>query len=259
MADRDLTDRVAIVTGASRGIGRAVAIELINRGATAVLTSRNQADLELVAREINGSSGDRAIAIAAHTGKVDQLEALVDETMRRFGRIDILVNNAATSPHFGPILDADLKAWDKTIEVNLLGAFNLIKLVVKTWMADHGGAIVNVASIAGFKPSLGLGVYGVSKAMLIALTTELAHELAPQHIRVNAVAPSVIQTRFAQALWGNPVILDQVLRDTPLARLGTAEEVAGTVAFLVSDSASYITGETIAIDGGTTASHISHR
>jgi NAD(P)-dependent dehydrogenase (short-subunit alcohol dehydrogenase family) len=259
MADQDLTDRVAIVTGASRGIGRAVAIELISRGATTVLASRNQADLDQVAREINALGGDRAVAIAAHIGKVDQLQALVDETIRRFGHIDILVNNAATSPHFGPTLDADLVAWDKTIKINVLGAFSLISLVVKAWMANHGGTIVNVASVAGFKPSLGLGVYGVSKAMLIALTRELSHELAPQHIRVNAVAPSVIQTRFAEALWGNPVILDQVLRDTPLARLGTVEEVAKTVAFLVSDSASYITGETIAIDGGTTAGHTSHR
>ena len=259
MAGEDLTDRVAIITGASRGIGRAIAVQLINRGAIAVLTSRKQADLDLVAQEINGADGDRAVAIAAHSGKLDQLEAVVNETMRRFGRIDVLVNNAATNPYFGPILDADLSVLDKTIDTNFMGALNLIKLVIKAWMGEHGGVIINVASVTGLRPAPGLGIYGLSKAMLIALTAELSHELAPQHIRINAVAPGVIQTRFAEALWGNPAILERILRDTPMARIGTIDEVANAVAFLVSDAASYVTGQTIAIDGGMTASPLSYR
>jgi NAD(P)-dependent dehydrogenase (short-subunit alcohol dehydrogenase family) len=253
----DLTDRVAIVTGASRGIGRAIAVEVFSRGATLVLSSRKRTDLELVAQEINAVHPARALAIAAHMGKLDQLQALVDETMRRFGHIDILINNAGTNPHFGPLLSSDLSAWDKTIEVNFMGALNLTRIVAKSWMSEHGGVIVNVASVAGLKPTLGLGLYGISKAMLIALTAELSHELAGERIRVNAVAPGVIQTRFAEALWGNPVILDRVLRETPLGRLGTVEEVAHTVAFLASDAASYINGEVIVIDGGGIAGWLS--
>jgi NAD(P)-dependent dehydrogenase (short-subunit alcohol dehydrogenase family) len=169
--------------------------------------------------------------------------------MERHAHIDILVNNAATNPYFGPVLGAELGAWDKTFEVNLRGLFILTKLVYEAWMETHGGSIVNVASIGGLRPGLGLGVYNVTKAGVIMLTRQLARELGGK-VRVNAVAPGLIKTRFAEALWSNEAILDRVLASNPMGRIGVPDEVAGVVAFLVSDAASYVNGEVIVIDGG---------
>jgi NAD(P)-dependent dehydrogenase (short-subunit alcohol dehydrogenase family) len=245
----ELDGRVAIVTGGSRGIGTAIAHTLADQGATVVISSRKQEDLDTVAAEINAKHPDRAAAIAAHAGRQEDLEALVDQTMARYKRIDILVNNAGTNPYFGPILGTDLAAWDKTFEVNLRGVFILTKLVVDRWMDANGGTIVNVASTAGLRPSIGLGTYAVTKAGLISLTRQLAAELGGK-IRVNAVAPGLIKTRFAQALWGNEEILNRVLNSNPMGRIGSPEEVAGAVAFLVSDAASYINGQVITINGG---------
>jgi len=169
--------------------------------------------------------------------------------MERFSRIDILVNNAATNPYFGPVLGAELSAWDKTFEVNLRGVFLLTKLVYEASMESRGGAIVNVASIGGIRPGLGLGVYNVTKAGVIMLTKQLARELGGK-VRVNAVAPGLIKTRFAEALWGNQEILDRVLAQNPMARIGVPDEVAAGVLFLASDAASYVNGEVLVIDGG---------
>ena len=169
--------------------------------------------------------------------------------MSRHSRIDILVNNAATNPYFGPLLGADLGAWDKTFEVNLRGMFVLTKLVYEASMEKNGGAIVNVASIGGLRPGMGLGVYNITKAGVIMLTRQLAREVGDK-VRVNAVAPGVIKTRFAEALWGNEAILERVLASNPMGRIGVPDEVAGAVAFLVSDAASYINGEVLVIDGG---------
>jgi NAD(P)-dependent dehydrogenase (short-subunit alcohol dehydrogenase family) len=169
--------------------------------------------------------------------------------MERFAHIDILVNNAATNPYFGPVLGAELSAWDKTFEVNLRGIFVLTKLVYEAWMETHGGTVVNVASIGGIRPGLGLGVYNITKAGVIMLTRQLAREVGGK-VRVNAVAPGLIKTRFAEALWGNEEILDRVLASNPMGRIGLPEEVASAVAFLASDAASYINGEVLVIDGG---------
>jgi NAD(P)-dependent dehydrogenase (short-subunit alcohol dehydrogenase family) len=245
----DLSGRVALVTGASRGIGSAIANALVEQGAQVVLSSRKQADLDQEADRINSKYPGRATAIAAHAGRPEDLERLVKTVMERFAHIDILVNNAATNPYFGPVLGAELSAWDKTFEVNLRGIFVLTKLVYEAWMDTHGGAVVNVASIGGIRPGLGLGVYNITKAGVIMLTRQLAREVGGK-VRVNAVAPGLIKTRFAEALWGNEAILDRVLASNPMGRIGLPEEVASAVAFLASDAASYINGEVLVIDGG---------
>jgi NAD(P)-dependent dehydrogenase (short-subunit alcohol dehydrogenase family) len=245
----DLSGRVALVTGASRGIGSAIATALVEQGAHVVLSSRKQADLDQEAARINAEYPDRATAIAAHTGRPEELERLVKSVMERFGHIDILVNNAATNPYFGPVIGAELLAWDKTFEVNLRGVFILTKLVYEASMETHGGSIVNVASIGGLRPGFGLGVYNITKAGVIMLTRQLARELGGK-VRVNAVAPGLIKTRFAEALWGNEAILERVLASNPMGRIGMPDEVAGVVAFLASDAASYVNGEVIVIDGG---------
>jgi NAD(P)-dependent dehydrogenase (short-subunit alcohol dehydrogenase family) len=244
-----LDGRVALVTGASRGIGSAIALALVEQGAHVVLSSRKQADLDVEAERINARFPDRALAIAAHAGKAEDLKLLVDKAMARFARIDILVNNAGTNPYFGPVLSAELSAWDKTFEVNLRGVFILTKLVYEASMEKKGGAIVNVASVGGLRPGLGLGVYNVTKAGVIMLTRQLARELGGT-VRVNAVAPGLVKTRFAEALWGNEAILERVLSSNPMGRIGRPDEIAGAVAFLASDAASYINGEVLVIDGG---------
>ena len=245
----DLSGRVALVTGASRGIGSAIAEILAEHGAQVVLSSRKQADLDTEAERINALYPEKAVAIAAHAGKPEDLERLVQQVMERFSRIDILINNAATNPYFGPVLGAELSAWDKTFEVNLRGIFVLTQQVYRASMEAHGGAIVNIASIGGIRPGLGLGVYNVSKAALIMLTRQLARELGGQ-VRVNAVAPGLVKTRFAEALWGNQEILDRVLAQNPMGRIGVPSEVAAAVLFLASDAASYVNGEVLVVDGG---------
>jgi NAD(P)-dependent dehydrogenase (short-subunit alcohol dehydrogenase family) len=246
----DLQDRVAIVTGASRGIGSAIAHALVERGATVVLSSRKQVDLDAEAERLNARRPDAAMAFAAHSGKPEDLERLVDATLARYGRLDILVNNAATNPHFGHTVDADLGAWDKTFDVNVRGVFALTQLAVNRYMGEHGGSIVNVASVGGIRAAFGLGIYNITKAAVIHMTRQLALELGPRGIRVNAVAPGLVKTRFAEALWGNEEILNRVLQSTALGRIGAPPEIGRVVAFLASDDASFITGEVVVIDGG---------
>jgi NAD(P)-dependent dehydrogenase (short-subunit alcohol dehydrogenase family) len=245
----DLSGRVALITGASRGIGSAIAEALAEHGAQVVVSSRKQSDLDAEAERINALYPERATPVAAHAGRPEDLERLVESTIERFSRIDILVNNAATNPYFGPVLGAEMAAWDKTFEVNLRGVFLLTKLVYEASMEAHGGAIVNVASIGGLRPGLGLGVYNVTKAGVIMLTRQLARELGGK-VRVNAVAPGLIKTRFAEALWGNQAVLDRVLAQNPMGRIGVPEEVAAAVLFLASDGASYVNGEVLVVDGG---------
>ena len=245
----DLSGRVALVTGASRGIGSAIATALVEQGAHVVLSSRKQADLDEEAARINAQYPERATAIAAHAGRPEDLDRLVKSVMERFSHIDILVNNAATNPSFGPVLGAELSAWDKTFEVNLRGVFVLTKLVYEAWMQEHGGVVVNIASVGGLRPGLGLGIYNVTKAGVIMLTRQLARELGGK-VRVNAIAPGLVKTRFAEALWGNEDILERVIASNPMGRIGLPDEIAGAVVFLASNAASYVNGEVIVIDGG---------
>ena len=249
MPDFNLSGKVAIVTGASRGIGTAIANGLAEQGARVVLSSRKQDDLEREAAAINEKHPETAVAIAAHAGREEDLRHLVEETMARFGTIDILVNNAGTNPYFGMTLDAELAAWDKTFEVNLRGYFILTKLVYHASMEKSGGAVVNIASTGGLRPSLGLGVYDITKAGVVMLTKQLAKEIG-SNVRVNCIAPGLIKTRFAEALWGNEAIRDRYLSTNPMGRIGEPEEVAGAACFLVSPAASYINGQVLVVDGG---------
>jgi len=245
----DLTGRVAIVTGGSRGIGSAIAEILAEHGAQVVLSSRKQADLDAEAARINALHPDRATAVAAHAGRPEDLERLVAQVMERHGRIDILINNAGTNPYAGALIDAEVSAWDKTFEVNVRGYLLLTQLVYRAWMEQHGGTVVNMASTGGIRPGLGLGVYRVSKAAVVFMTRQLAREIGG-NVRVNAVAPGLIKTRFAEALWGNEEVLERILAPNPTKRIGAVEEVANAVLFLVSDAASYVNGEVMIVDGG---------
>jgi len=246
-----LTERVAIVTGASRGLGSAIAEGLAEHGARVVLSSRKQDDLDREAARINERFPGSSAAIAAHAGRHDDLRRLVDSTVERFGRVDILVNNAGTNPYFGPLIDADPAVWDKTFEVNLRGYFLLTQLVYRASMEQNGGAVLNIASTGGLRPSIGLGVYDVTKAGVIMLTRQLARELGGR-VRVNCIAPGLFKTRFAEALWSNEAVLDRVVQSNPFGRIGSPEEIAGAAVFLVSDAASYVNGQVLVVDGGGT-------
>jgi NAD(P)-dependent dehydrogenase (short-subunit alcohol dehydrogenase family) len=247
----DLSGKVAIVTGASRGIGQAIAEHLAQAGARVVLASRKQDSLDGVAANIKARGGE-AMAVAAHTGEKATLKALVDKTIDTWGKVDILVNNAATNPHFGPVLDAEDSMWQKTLEVNLMGNVWLCQQVVPQMRENGGGSIINVASIAGIRPGMLQGIYSMTKAAVISLTQTLAMELGADGIRVNAIAPGLVQTRFARALWENDSLMNQVIPRTPLGRIGQPEEIAAIALWLASDLSSFATGETFVVDGGLT-------
>jgi dehydrogenase/reductase SDR family protein 4 len=248
----DLSGRVAVVTGGSRGIGRAIALGLANYGADVVVASRKQEDLDVVAAEI-GALGRRAAAIATHMRSREDIERLVETTLQQFGKIDILVNNAGTNPYFGPLLDVEERTWDQIMAVNLKGYFLLAQAVGRGMKERGSGNIINVSSRGGKRASPGLGCYSISKAGVIMLTQVLAQELGPYGIRVNAIAPAIVQTRFAEALWANDDILAASNQQTPLRRIAQAEEMAGVCVWLASDASSYVTGQTIVLDGGQSA------
>ncbi|MEA2603335.1 MAG: hypothetical protein QOF89_4327 [Acidobacteriota bacterium] len=247
----DLAGKVVVVTGASRGIGEAIATAFAAAGARLVLASRKAEGLEPVAGQIRAQGGE-ALAVPCHTGRAADVEALAAQAMKVYGGVDVLVNNAATNPHFGPLLQATESHWDKTFEVNVKGYVHAIRACLPLMRERGGGAIVNVASVAGLVPHGGLGVYGVSKAAVIMLTRTLAMELAPENVRVNAIAPGLIQTRFSEALWTSPEARERALRAIPQRRLGQPEDLVGAVLYLASAAARFTTGAVLVIDGGQT-------
>jgi NAD(P)-dependent dehydrogenase (short-subunit alcohol dehydrogenase family) len=245
-----LKDKVIVITGASRGIGEAIARACVDGGARVVLASRKQADLDTVAAAL----GERAIAVAAHTGKAADVDALFARAVEKFGRVDGLVNNAATNPYFGPLLDTPDSAIDKTIEVNLRGYLYCARALVKHARSrDGGGSIVSIASIAGLRAAPMQGIYGMTKAAVISMTQTLAFELGGSNIRVNAIAPGLVETRFASAIVSNPMLRDHVVKRTPLARHAQPAEIAGAAVYLLSDAASFTTGSVVVVDGGFTS------
>jgi NAD(P)-dependent dehydrogenase (short-subunit alcohol dehydrogenase family) len=242
-----LKDRVAIVTGASRGIGLGVAKELTERGAKVCITARKPEALEEAATQLGGP--DNAIFVPGKADDADHQDEAIARTLEAFGRVDYLVNNTGINPVYGPMVDIDPGAAAKIMAVNVLAPLSWTRKVRDAWMGENGGAVVNVASIAGLRASPGIGFYGVSKAALIRLTMELAVDLSPG-IRVNAVAPAIVKTKFANALIGEHE--EAVSQAYPLKRLGVPADIASAVAFLLSDESSWITGQTIVLDGGVT-------
>jgi NAD(P)-dependent dehydrogenase (short-subunit alcohol dehydrogenase family) len=238
-----LDGKVALVTGGSRGIGKAIAAAYAAAGAKVMISSRKQDALEEAAGEMDGE----VEVYAANAGEPEQAEACVHATLERFGGLDILVNNAATNPYMGPAIDIDLPRYDKTYQVNLRGPFVWTQHAWRHAMKDNGGTVLNIASIGGMSYGGFIGIYDNTKAALIHLTGHLAAELAPK-VRVNGIAPGLVKTDFARALW-EPAE-EQTAKRMPLRRLGEPEDIANTALFLVSDAASWITGQTIVVDGG---------
>jgi len=244
-----LDGKKAVVTGASRGIGKAIALTLAAAGADVAICGRKIEDLKPVEEEIKGI-GREAISFSCHVGKTEQVNDFAKQVLDKWGFVDVLVNNAATNPIFGPTLMSNEDAFDKILATNLKGPYNLCMQFGKLMLKAQKGSIVNVASTAGITPAMGLGLYSVSKAALIMMTKVFASEWGSAGIRVNAVCPGVVKTKFSKAIWSSDVILKEVTKTTPMGRIAESEEVADAVLFFASDASGFITGQTIVVDGG---------
>ena len=249
--DFNLESKVALITGASKGIGEAIAIVFASHGAKVVINSRKQEELDKVLEKIKSAGGD-CMAVAGNTSEAISLKMLVDKTVDKYGGIDIVVNNAASNPAFGPVVQTEEWAYDKIMNVNVKAPFELSKLAYPQMKLRGGGSVINVSSIAGDTPDPGLGIYSVSKAALNMLTKVMAKEWGPDNIRVNAICPGLIKTKFSQALWQDENILKRFMKMVPMGRMGTVDEIAALALFLASDASGYCTGTLFFADGGTT-------
>ena len=248
--DFSLKGKVALITGASRGIGEAAAIGLAQAGADLAIASRKLPDLERVAATI-AKTGRKCLPVAAHVGRMEEISNLVKKVVDQFGKIDILVNNAATNPTMAQALDVDERGWDAIMNLNLKGLFFLSQAVARVMKEKGGGRIINVSSIAGISPDM-LPIYSISKAAVIMATKVMAMQWAQYKIQANCIAPGLTKTKFSEALWNNPDILKHAMASTPMMRVGDPEEMVGAILYFASDASSYVTGQVIAIDGGKT-------
>ena len=246
----DLTGKVALITGASKGIGEAIARFFAAYGAKVVINSRKQEDLDIVAKSIRDAGGE-CIGIAANAGDMMGCQALIEKVIATYGGLDILVNNAATNPVYGPILNSEEWAFDKIMNVNVKAPFALANLAHPYMKKRGGGSVINISSIAGLTPDPGLGLYSISKAALNMLTKVQAKEWGKDGIRVNSICPGLIKTKFSEALWSNEEILNRFVKKLPIARMGTVEEIAGLALYLASPVSGYCTGAVFTADGGT--------
>lgn len=246
----ELDKKVVLITGASRGIGLSIARAVAERGARVVIASRKQENVDEALQAL--SDVGEVMGTTCHVGSGDDIERLVEFTVDRFGDPDVLINNAATNPHFGPTLDCSMEQWQKLFEVNLMAAIHSSRLCVPGMLRKGGGSIINVASVAGLRVYPGMGPYAVFKSALIMITRVLAAELGPEGIRVNAIAPGFVKTKFSEAVWSNPRLSQGIERQTPLRRMADPDEMAGIACYLASDASRFTTGTVQVVDGGLT-------
>jgi dehydrogenase/reductase SDR family member 4 len=247
----DLTGKVALITGASKGIGKAMAMAMGQAGASVVISSRKQDALEGVASEMQNEDIE-VFPISCHVGDQQSMKNLIELTVEKYGGVDILVNNAAINPVFGPVINTDEAGFDKIMQVNVKGPFELAKMAYPIMVSRGGGSVINISSIGGLTPEAMLGIYSVSKAALISLTKVMAKEWGPQGIRANVICPGLIKTKFSEALWSNEKIMTSVMRKQPLDMLAEPEDVAGIALLLSSDAGTFCSGGVYTVDGGYT-------
>ena len=246
-----LNKKTAIVSGGSKGIGKAIALKYAQAGADVVICSRRKENLEAAVMEAE-SNGFSLIPIECNTSNFDSIQSVVDLTMDKFGKVDILVNNAATNPYYGPILNSEDSHWDKIFNVNVKGYFNFAKACSISMIKNNYGKIINVASIAAKTPLEGLGVYNISKAAVVMLTKVLAKELGQHNIQINTLAPGLIKTDFSKALWENEDTYNKIVKSIPQGKMGTPEDISGMALYLASNASDFITGSIFTVDGGIT-------
>ena len=247
----NLAKKTAIVSGGSKGIGKAIAMKLAQAGANVVICSRKKENLDSAVNEAE-LNGLALIPIECNTSNNESIQSVVDNTIEKFDRVDVLVNNAAANPYYGPILNSEDSHWDKIYDVNVKGYFNFVKACSEVMINQKSGKIINVASIAAKTPLEGLGVYNISKASVVMLTKVLAKELGSKNIQVNTLAPGLIKTDFSKALWENEETYNQIVKTIPQGKMGVPEDVAGMALYLASSASDFITGSLFTVDGGLT-------